>query len=307
MCNCLEWLPIYFGVLKTGAIAVPFNFRYDADEILYCAELAEVDVIVFDPAFIGRIEQYADMLSKNRLLIYVGDGCPSFAESYRELVADAASAQKNQRVEQTGLLFFAAIHPADENTPAILSEIKAAGFLGIKLHPLFQDEYIDGIGYMRLIEKASELDLITVIHAGYDISYPDKDFASVAHMLNMIKQVQPRNVVLAHMGGWGEWDAVESDLCGADVYFDTSFCMTPIRPFDPEAEHVCKTALGREQFARIVRKHGADKILFGSDSPWAKQSEAIAVVEKSGLEEGEVKQILGINAQKLFFSKQDSI
>ena len=266
MYNCLEWLPIYFGVLKTGAIAVPFNFRYDADEILYCAELAEVDVIVFDPAFIGRIEQYADKLSINRLLIYVGDGCPSFAESYRELVAE-----------------------------------------GIKLHPLFQDEYIDGIGYMRLIEKASELDLITVIHAGYDISYPDKDFASVAHMLNMIKQVQPRNVVLAHMGGWGEWDAVESDLCGADVYFDTSFCMTPIRPFDPEAEHVCKTALGREQFARIVRKHGADKILFGSDSPWAKQSEAIAVVEKSGLEEGEVKQILGINAQKLFFSKQDSI
>ena len=266
MYNSLEWLPIYFGVLKTGAIAVPFNFRYDADEILYCAELAEVDVIVFDSAFTGRIEQYADKLSKNRLLIYVGDGCPSFAESYRELVAE-----------------------------------------GIKLHPLFQDEYIDGIGYMRLIEKASELDLITVIHAGYDISYPDKDFASVGHMLNMIKQVQPRNVVLAHMGGWGEWDAVESDLCGADVYFDTSFCMTPIRPFDPEAEHVCKTALGREQFARSVRKHGADKILFGSDSPWAKQSEAIAVVEKSGLEEGEVKQILGINAQKLLFSKQDSI
>lgn len=220
---------------------------------------------------------------------------------------NVASVQKNQRVEQTGLLFFAAIHPADENTPAMLSEIKAAGFLGIKLHPLFQDESIDGIRYMRLIEKASELDLITVIHAGYDISYPHKDFASVAHMLNMIKQVKPHNVVLAHMGGWGEWDAVESDLCGADVYFDTSFCMTPIRPFDPEAEHVCKTALGREQFARIVRKHGADKILFGSDSPWAKQSEAIAVVEKSGLEEGEVKQILGINAQKLLFSKQDGI
>ena len=53
--NCLEWLPIYFGVLKTGAIAVPFNFRYDAEEILYCAELAEVDMIVFGPAFIGRI------------------------------------------------------------------------------------------------------------------------------------------------------------------------------------------------------------------------------------------------------------
>lgn len=212
---------------------------------------------------------------------------------------NVASAQKNQMTEQTGLLFFATVHPDDENIPTMLSDIKTAGFRGIKLHPVFQEEYIDGAGYLRLLEKASELDLITVIHAGYDISFPDKDFAGVPHILNMIKQVQPRNVVLAHMGGWNEWDAVESDLCGADVYFDTSFCMTPIRPLDPEAENVCKIALGREQFVRIARKHGVDKILFGSDSPWSKQSEAIDVVRKSGLEEVEIKQILGMNAQKL--------
>lgn len=91
MYNCLEWLPIYFGVLKAGAIAVPFNFRYDAEEILYCAELAEVDMIVFGPEFIGRIEVNAERLSKGRLLLYVGDNCPSFSESYRDLVADCPS------------------------------------------------------------------------------------------------------------------------------------------------------------------------------------------------------------------------
>lgn len=91
MYNCLEWLPIYFGILKTGAIAVPFNFRYDASEILYCAELAEVQVIVFGPEFIGRVETNAERLTKGRLLIYVGDNCPFFAESYRELVADCSS------------------------------------------------------------------------------------------------------------------------------------------------------------------------------------------------------------------------
>ena len=108
MYNCLEWLPIYFGILKTGAIAVPFNFRYDADEILYCANLAEVDVIVFDPAFIGRIEQNADVLSKNRLLIYVGDGCPMFAESYRELVADCSSQRPHIEIseEDFGAIYF---------------------------------------------------------------------------------------------------------------------------------------------------------------------------------------------------------
>ncbi len=91
MYNCLEWLPIYFGVLKSGAIAVPFNFRYDAAEILYCAELAEVDVILFGPEFIGRIEANAERLSQGRLLIFVGDNCPSFAESYHLLAANCSS------------------------------------------------------------------------------------------------------------------------------------------------------------------------------------------------------------------------
>ncbi|MCQ2432624.1 MAG: acyl--CoA ligase [Clostridia bacterium] len=95
MYNCLEWLPIYFGVLKTGAIAVPFNFRYDADEILYCVELSEADVVVFGPEFIGRMEANAERLARGRMLIYVGDNCPPFAESYRELVADCSSKSPN--------------------------------------------------------------------------------------------------------------------------------------------------------------------------------------------------------------------
>lgn len=108
MYNCLEWLPIYFGVLKSGAIAVPFNFRYDADEILYCAELAEVDMVVFGPAFIGRIEAICDRLSKGRLLIYVGDSCPSFAESYHELVADCSSQAPGVEIseEDYGAIYF---------------------------------------------------------------------------------------------------------------------------------------------------------------------------------------------------------
>lgn len=108
MYNCLEWLPIYFGVLKSGAIAVPFNFRYDAEEILYCAELAEVDMIVFGPEFIGRIETHAERLSKGRLLIYVGDNCPGFAESYRELVADCPSTAPDIPIteEDFGAIYF---------------------------------------------------------------------------------------------------------------------------------------------------------------------------------------------------------
>ncbi|MCL1835450.1 MAG: AMP-binding protein [Oscillospiraceae bacterium] len=92
MMNCLEWLPIYFGILKTGALAVPFNFRYAPDEIEYCLSLAETDVLVFGPEFIGRIEEIADSIIERRMLIYYGSGeCPTFAEDYNELTADCSS------------------------------------------------------------------------------------------------------------------------------------------------------------------------------------------------------------------------
>lgn len=89
--NCLEWLPIYFGILKTGALAVPLNFRYAPDEIKYCLKLADVDVLVFGPEFIGRVEEIAEEISKNRLLFYVGDNTPSFAEDYNSLTANCSS------------------------------------------------------------------------------------------------------------------------------------------------------------------------------------------------------------------------
>ena len=108
MYNCLEWLPIYFGILKAGALAVPFNFRYSAEEIQYCADLAEVQVLVFGPEFIGRIESVAEKLSKGRLLIYVGDNCPTFAESYRELAADCSPAPPQVLItdDDDGAIYF---------------------------------------------------------------------------------------------------------------------------------------------------------------------------------------------------------
>lgn len=84
--NCLEWLPIYFGILKAGAIAVPMNFRYSSDEIEYCLDLADVEVLVFGPEFTERLVQIVPQLSRLRYLFYVGREVPDFAESYLELV-----------------------------------------------------------------------------------------------------------------------------------------------------------------------------------------------------------------------------
>ena len=97
--NCLEWLPIYFGVLKAGAIAVPLNFRYTAEEIRYCLKKADCDVLFFGETFIGRIEQIAEDLGKEDLLLYVGNSCPSFAEDYQESAANCSSAAPKVLIE----------------------------------------------------------------------------------------------------------------------------------------------------------------------------------------------------------------
>ena len=89
--NCLEWLPIYFGILKAGAIAVPLNFRYTSEEIDYCLKLADVDVLFFGPEFIGRMEAIVPKISHQMLLFFVGDTCPSFAEDYHRATANCSS------------------------------------------------------------------------------------------------------------------------------------------------------------------------------------------------------------------------
>lgn len=119
--NCLEWLPIYFGILKTGALAVPFNFRYSSEEIEYCVKLAEVDVLIFGPEFIGRVEEIADSISKNRLMFFVGDTCPSFAEDYSRLTADCSSQSPIIAVE-------------DEDDAAIYFSSGTTGFPKAILH-----------------------------------------------------------------------------------------------------------------------------------------------------------------------------
>lgn len=90
--NCLEWLPIYFGILKTGGVAVPLNFRYTAEEIRYCVELADVNILFFGPEFIGRVEEIADDIGKTRILFFVGNTfCPTFAEDYDRQVSNYSS------------------------------------------------------------------------------------------------------------------------------------------------------------------------------------------------------------------------
>ena len=99
--NCIDWLPIYFGILKAGALAVPLNFRYSSDEIDYCLQLAEADVLIFGTEFIGRVEDVADKISKRCTLIYLGAGCPAFADDYNDLISECSGTYPECTLEES--------------------------------------------------------------------------------------------------------------------------------------------------------------------------------------------------------------
>ncbi len=106
--NCIEWLPIYFGILKTGALAVPMNYRYSADEIKYCADLADVKFLVFGPEFIERVSSVYESIETLEKCFFVGKDCPSFADSYDKIVnycSSVAPAVENDEDDNAAIYF----------------------------------------------------------------------------------------------------------------------------------------------------------------------------------------------------------
>ena len=123
--NCLEWLPLYFGILKAGCIAVPMNFRYASDAIKYCLELADVEVLVFGPEFVGRMDAIKDQIPDVKMLFYVGKDGPAYTEDCLRLMGYCSSSAPPVALEETD---YAAIYFSSGTTgfpKAILHNHKA--------------------------------------------------------------------------------------------------------------------------------------------------------------------------------------
>lgn len=182
------------------------------------------------------------------------------------------------------LISFGGIHPMTSNYKEEIDEIAAMGLKGVKLHPDYQETFIDDISYLRIMDRASEKGLIISVHAGLDVGLPQVVHCTPKGVRNALKQVQPQKLVLAHTGGMECWYEVEEHLVGTDVYLD------------------CSYSLGRiadEQFIRIAKNHGIEKILFATDSPWSGQKEDIAYLKKLGFSDEEKEAIFWKNAWKL--------
>ena len=197
------------------------------------------------------------------------------------------SLYKNRAFHQDmGILSFAGIHPDLDTYEDELRLRKDQGFIGIKLHPAYQNCDLDDLKFLRIIECASDLGLVVLTHAGDDIGIPGHNYASVKMILNVMKQVNPEKFVLAHMGGWNAWEEVSSCLAGAPLYFDTAFSI---------GAH----GMEPEQFYRLCKKHGTERILFATDSPWSGQRSYVDMFRSLPFTEDEKHAIFSGNASKL--------
>lgn len=189
-----------------------------------------------------------------------------------------------QDYRDSRIISFGGIHPDSEDYKSQLNQIKDMGFLGVKLHPDYQGVFIDDIRYKHIIDYASKLDLIVSVHAGFDPGYPECVHCTPQMARSVIREVQPKKLVLAHLGGFQQWDEVEEYLVGEDIYLDTAVIFPTIRD---------------QQFLQIVKNHGADRILFATDSPWAGQKAFKNKIQNMPMTEKEKIAILGGNAAKL--------
>lgn len=233
----------------------------------------------------------------------------------QEETVNNVAVQTNETSEATGLISFGGIHPDTENYKEIIRGMAKNGIKGIKIHPVYQQVYFNDIRFKRIIDCAMEEDLAVITHAGYDIGFPGAEHVIPKYILPVIDELKPHKLILAHTGGWVCWEEVLSDIAGANVYFDTAFSLNPVGfPIREEDIELAKAnsqtpeslipaegrfSLSTDLFKKIVEKHGSDKILFGSDSPWSDQKESIEAIKNSGISSTDADLILGENAKKL--------
>lgn len=185
-----------------------------------------------------------------------------------------------------GILSFAGVHPAQENIAAAMRAVREAGIRGVKIHPEYQDTFIDDEASYRLLAAAKSEGLIVVTHAGVDAAYRDRAVRCtperVARVLDRLGGFP--ELLLAHLGGAEMYGEVMAHLAGREVYFDTAFVL-------PDTS--------REQLLALIGRHGAERILFATDSPWQDIAAEVARMRALALPTEDEARILYKNAAAL--------
>jgi predicted TIM-barrel fold metal-dependent hydrolase len=188
------------------------------------------------------------------------------------------------QIQSDRIIPFASVHPADEERDERIKEVKQSGLKGIKLHPYYQDFYLDEESMLPYYEQVCKNNLILVMHTGYDIAFEHIRRADPARIVNVMKKFPQLKLITTHFGAWQMWDEVANQIIGKNIYMEISFALD---------------YLPAEKAKELFENHPADYILFGTDSPWRGQKETLNLLVNLNLDTEKLNKILYKNAQKL--------
>lgn len=194
----------------------------------------------------------------------------------------------NERFSATDthhIISFAGIHPLCEDIDGKMQWIKENGFVGVKLHPDYQETYINDPAYVRILECARDLDLVVLTHAGLDVAYTDVPMRCPAELvLDLCRRVPYEKLVIAHLGGYEENSDALDRLCGENIYLDTAYILR---------------YTSREKLCDVLSRHGAERVLFASDSPWSSMKDDVEKIKSFSLDPVDERRLMCDNARTL--------
>ena len=176
------------------------------------------------------------------------------------------------------------IHPDDPDALAHVDQTADEGFRGLKFHPYYQRFVLDDERLFPLYERVASRGLLAVFHTGFDMAYPFDRVADPVRVRHVIDTFPTLKFVATHLGGWRDWAEARRHLIGRPVYIETSYSLHELPADEARA---------------MILAHPADRILFGTDSPWADQSEELARWRALGLPADRFAAALGGNADRL--------
>ena len=182
------------------------------------------------------------------------------------------------------IISFGGIHHATDDYRRDIDFVVSLGLKGLKFHCEYQGFIVDEPKMLKIYDYALSKGLVLMFHAGFDPGYPPPYKSSAKQMANIADAMRGGVIVAAHLGGYGEWDDVINHLAGKDIYLDTAMGFQ----FYPE-----------EAFLRVLEALGADRILFGTDSPWSAAVPELEIFRAMDIAEGDKELILSGNAKRL--------
>lgn len=206
-------------------------------------------------------------------------------EQFESVTRFALNVNERFSSEKKRLISFGGMHPACEDIKGKMRFLKENGFMGVKIHPDYQNTFIDEDGYIEILKSAKDLDMIVVTHAGVDDGYVGQPIKCPPILAKkVIDIVGHEKFVLAHYGGHKQWDDVLQMIAGENVYIDTAFTLHEI---------------DENLFKRILDKHGDDKVLFATDCPWRDIVDDVKILKSYKLNKDTEDKIFYKNAIKL--------